>query len=84
MPYIKKENKEMFDDTLEKLFPPGSPGDLNYIFTKICLLYIKANGKNYQHINDVIGALEGCKIEFYRRLVAQYEDKKIKDNGDVY
>jgi len=32
----------------------------------------------------VIGALEACKLEFYRRAVVPYEDKKIKENGDVY
>jgi len=41
-------------------------------------------GPSYQTINDIIGALEGAKMEFYRRVVVPYEDKKIKDNGDVY
>jgi hypothetical protein len=34
--------------------------------------------------NDVIGALECCKLELYRRMVAPYENTKIKENGDVY
>jgi len=32
---------------------------------------------------DVLGALECAKLEFYRRLVAVYEDVKIRENGDV-
>lgn len=39
---------------------------------------------NYQGINDIIGALEGAKAEFQRRKVADYEDTKIAENGDVY
>jgi hypothetical protein len=33
--------------------------------------------------NDAIGALEGAKLELYRRYVSAYEDDKIKENGDV-
>ncbi len=31
-----------------------------------------------------MGALEGSKLEFYRRIAAPYENKKMKENGDVY
>jgi hypothetical protein len=58
-------------------------GDLNYIFTKIINHYMNRKGEKYQHYNDVIGALEACKLELYRRRVAPYEDKKITENGDV-
>ena len=40
--------------------------------------------QNYQAINDIVGAVEGAKLEFVRRIVNPYEDKKIKENGDVY
>jgi hypothetical protein len=32
----------------------------------------------------VVGALEACKLEFYRRVVTPYEENKMKENGDVY
>ncbi|WP_439397023.1 DUF6899 family protein [Bradyrhizobium sp. PMVTL-01] len=35
-------------------------------------------------MNDVLGALDGAKAEFYRRVAAPYEDAKIADSGDVY
>lgn len=60
-----------------------SPGELNYLFTIIAKSYFKAHG-NYQGINDILGAFEGAKAEFYRRVAVPYEDKKIADNGDVY
>jgi hypothetical protein len=58
-------------------------GDMNYAFTEIVLSYIKRNGLNYQNINDIVGALEGAKTEFNRRIVGPYENEKIEQNGDV-
>ena len=63
---------------------PLNPGELNYAFTRMALGYIERHGKDYQHISEVIGALECAKLEFYRRLAAPYEDTKIAENGDVY
>ena len=79
MPYIKQERRLMAAQVY-----PQNAGELNYAFTKLALTYIEQQGKNYQHINDVVGALEGAKMEFYRRLAVPYEDTKIAENGDVY
>jgi len=81
MPYIKKETRDSFEIGTGKI---DSPGDLNYILTRVCLEYIDNKGTNYQIYNDVIGALECCKLEMYRRAVSPYEDQKIQINGDVY
>ena len=35
-------------------------------------------------LDDVLGALEGAKLEFVRRVVVPYEERKMKENGDVY
>ena len=79
MPYIKQADRERVDLgwTLE------NAGELNYLFTTAAHEYWELNGQNYQAFNDIIGALEGCKLELYRRKVAPYEDKKIEENGDV-
>lgn len=61
-----------------------TPGDLNYFFTSFAKGYTDRNGLSYQTINDVVGALEGAKLEFYRRIAVPYEEGKIKENGDVY
>jgi hypothetical protein len=61
-----------------------TPGELNYQFTGIILDYLEEKGLSYQSINDIIGALEQAKDEFQRRIVADYEDTKIQENGDVY
>ena len=76
MPYITED---------DKINPDAStPGELNYRLTMDCLYYLDRKGTNYQYYNDVIGALECCKLEMYRRAIAPYEDTKIAENGDVY
>lgn len=80
MPYIPRKSRSDVQN-----FGPCNAGELNYLITQICLKYINGGEQlHYQDLNDVIGALEGAKLEFYRRLVAPYEDTKIKENGDVY
>lgn len=81
MPYIKLEERAplLLDER-----SPANPGELNYLFTVLATEYFTLNGENYQAINDVIGALEGCKLEFYRRIAVDYENRKMKENGDVY
>jgi hypothetical protein len=83
MPYIKQEDRERFDKWLKGICPPDTPGELNYILTKICHLYLDRSLASYQYHNDVIGVLECAKQEFYRRMTVPYEDKKIQENGDV-
>ncbi len=80
MPYIPKERRKSLDASLA----PIKAGELNYLFTKLITNYLYLNGESYQSYNDIIGALEGAKLECYARKVRPYEDKKIKENGDVY
>ena len=82
MPYIKKEDRVRVYSA-----GPSSAGELNFAITTLIveyLFYRKGKGLNYQAINDCLGALEGAKLEFYRRIVSPYEEGKIITNGDVY
>ena len=83
MPYIDKKDRERFTEALSVLPSAVTAGELNYLLTCICQQYVDDQKFCYQTLNDVIGALEGCKIEFYRRIVAPYEGVKIAANGDV-
>lgn len=80
MPYIEeKRRKQIRDgDTID------TAGELNFVFTEKIVEYLTDHGTSYQTINDIIGVLENCKLELYRRVIAPYEDEKIKKNGDVY
>ena len=80
MPYVDPAKRSY----LETDPRPENPGDLNYMFTQICIDYIERYGECYRTFNDIMGALEGCKLELYRRKIGFYEEKKIKQNGDVY
>lgn len=80
MPYIKQERR----DELTELPSPSTPGELNYMLTVVCRNYLDSKLLSYQTINDIVGALEGAKLEFYRRVAAPYEDIKIKENGDIF
>ena len=79
MPYIRQEDRDLV------LFnEPLTAGQLNFVFTDRITQYVKDKGLSYQTINDIVGALEGAKLEFFRRVAAPYEDTKIKENGDLY
>lgn len=88
MPYIDNSKRELVDTYLDDLLIFMSKndlvaGDLNYIFTKISHQYIIKEGKNYQNMNNVVGALFGALTEFQRIVVNPYEDQKISLNGKV-
>ena len=56
-------------------------GVLNY-----CVSRMMANvtgDVTYSKIAIITGVLENVQQEFYRRLAASYEDKKIIQNGDI-
>jgi hypothetical protein len=80
MPYIVTEARRRLADT----GTPLTAGELNYLFTTLCVLYVNDHGLKYETLNTIVGALESAKAEFQRRVVAPYEDGKIKTNGDVY
>lgn len=88
MPYIKENKKnEIFNENNNSISINHieCAGDLNFAFSIISKNYFNhPNKKNYQAINDIIGALEGAKLEFTRRMTNSYEDSKIKENGDIY
>lgn len=86
MPYLQEKDKLYYDSLLIllKRHAIETPGELNFLLTEVCKQAMNEKSVNYTLLNGIMGALESCKQEFYRRIVAPYEDKKIKSNGDVY
>ncbi len=87
MPYIKPEQRKKWKKTIDEVVGKISSmptenmeGELNYLISSILGKSYKPGYYNY---NRAIGLLECIKLEFYRRKVAPYEDKKIIENGDV-
>lgn len=87
MPYIEEKDRGQYNgyikdlaNILTKLPKEALSGHLNYIITKLLHMTLP---KRYNDFNSLIGMLECCKIELYRRKIAPYEDIKIESNGDV-
>lgn len=80
MPYISQESRH----ALEAGSAMVTPGELNYTFSMVAKAYMSRGGLSYQTINDILGAFEGAKMEFYRRVAVPYENAKMAQNGDVY
>jgi hypothetical protein len=58
-------------------------GELNYCIYKLASLVIDRIGKSYSNLSMCSSAMEHAKLEWYRRKLAPYEDKKIEENGDI-
>lgn len=80
MPYILQKDRDILRPVA---LTARTAGELNYQLTCIAHDYWHEHGPSYQAINDIVGALDGAKAEFQRRIVAPYEDEKIKQNGDI-
>lgn len=95
MPYIKKNIRENLINSIKELSNDSlmecsdSKNDLagicNFVITKFILETFgqRSDKLNYHDYNEIIGVLESAKLEMYRRQVAEYEDQKIIENGDL-
>lgn len=91
MPYIKQDDRKQLDTAVRGLMwalrnggtTENIDGRINYAFTRILKDLYDADKPSYYNMNKAIGVLECIKLEFYRRITAPYEDKKIEENGDL-
>ena len=95
MPYIKEKERHDLDVCIESMIKCLQLheenmsndefciilGDINYCFSRI--LGGLMGNVSYSKIAMITGVLENIKQEFYRRVAAPYEDKKIVENGDI-
>jgi len=87
MPYITEEDRNELSAITGYIHIEGikNAGEIQYLIAEIIQEFLSSkNGARYQDMNDVMGALAGAQAEFYRIVVAPYEDEKIKENGGVY
>lgn len=69
---------------LETGAQPLNAGQLNYVLSREVDMYFRQHGLKYATINDILGVLTAIQLEVYRRFAADYEDFKIKENGEVF
>jgi hypothetical protein len=82
-PGVRKNLKGALDELDTLLKEEGyTEGTLNYVFFWILKRAWYANTR-YREINKLIGVLECCKLEFYRRIAVNHENEAIYRNGDV-
>ena len=94
MPYIRQEERQRYDDSIKNIvhllldkFPGDNSkhfqvGDLNYVVSSIVWKLFDAL-PSYTRGNELVGVIECVKQEFIRRRLNDYEDSKIKQNGDI-
>lgn len=80
MPYISQEARL----AIARGASPSNVGELTYMLTQTVIAYTQTKGTRFSTFADVLAALDATAREFYRRMVAPYEDEKIAENGDVY
>lgn len=90
MPYITEEMRNQIDYEIGELFNASKDiddfennrgGILNYIITRLALNFMGT--KSYKNLSLMKSAMSDATDEWYRKQMIPYEDKKIKENGDV-
>jgi len=56
-------------------------GNINYCFSRVVSNVM--GDVSYTKVAMITGVLDNIKQEFYRRVAEDYEDLKIKENGDI-
>jgi len=87
MPYINKKFRLLYDGEIETLsatlqnnnYPKGH---MTYIVFKLVVVWFM-HTPGYEAIRSIRGMLAGVLSEFDRKYAFGYEDKKIRENGDI-
>ena len=90
MPYIAKKNRPPIDRHLDRLIEvlknstdsgKRRNGEVVYAVYKI-LKYVYGQG-HFEEKSNALKVLDSAGKEYYHRIMAPYEDKKIVENGEV-
>lgn len=87
MPYINKDDRWPYNQSLTHIISDLAEqgwkvGDVTYVVYCIVQHWF-CDKPGYQVIAEIEGMLGKVRSEFDRRYAFSYEDKKIRDNGDV-
>ena len=89
MPYIDKNIRKLMNPFIAHLakfilgrrFDEHDAGIVVYaIFSLLLALYGKGS---FTVKAEALKVLEATKLEYYRRVMTPYEDKKIEEEGDI-
>jgi len=83
MPYIKQEDRIVYDEVFSKMPNIINKGELEYCIFTLMTLYMKDKEQRYSNLHDTVYAAQHCADEYRRRFLDKREDKAIKENGDI-
>jgi len=86
MPYIRPEYREKFKTSINQIsYDITGTGEFNYCISSIAFALLQRDPEGgYEAMSAIRAAMNDASDEFYRRVMAPYEDQKMKENGDVY
>lgn len=85
MPYINPTARTRYDDAIEAFPVIQDKGDLTYIINRLMLRFAYEHGLvGYQRHSDAVAATADAGHEYRRRVLDEYEDLKILENGDIF
>jgi len=87
MPYIKQGQRYRIQEALEDIMVDVydySVGDMNYAITNLIHKWVETHGGlRYTIVSQARAILHDAENEFYRTVVAPYENIKRKENGPI-
>ncbi len=83
MPYIKKEQRILYDPKLNQIREIKTKGDLEYCIFSLMKIYMSTRDFRYSTLHDCTYAAQHCSDEFRRRYLDKREDDARETNGDV-
>lgn len=87
MPYVIPPHRNPIDDAVDSI-PFMEHGDLTYAITRLMVAYAGFHGTaktpRYTVLSQARSAAQDAADEWYRRVMAPFEDAKRDDNGDVF
>ena len=91
MPYISDEKREKYEETLSTLMSlvketdiEDREGDLNYLCSRLVANCMRPEtGWRYKYLERAKAVFTEARDELSRMLVAYYENKCIKKNGNI-
>jgi hypothetical protein len=82
--WLEGDVVETLCETIRALPDDKRDGAVNYVISTIVARSMKPkDGWRYNSLLRAYGTFCAAAAEFYRRLVAPYEDKAISKNGDI-
>ena len=91
MPYIPKSRRKCYDKEIESLvvelyFAEDCgylESDITYVIYRLVKEMFGKEGFKWKDKVKALEVLEAVKLEYYRRVIVPYEDKKIKEHGEI-